>query len=85
MAKQESDFGARLRLVRCWMDINQDEMAEKLFCSAATIGAYERLERFPSTKQVKEIAQILGVPFLWLCGMGPTFAWEVGYNPTEAK
>lgn len=74
---QESDFGKRLELVRCWMDMTQAQFSCVLHCAPSTISAYEDLRRAPTTKQVREMSQILGIPFEWLCGLGPTFAFEL--------
>lgn len=68
-----SDFGKRLKMVRISRDMNQTEFAECLSYSKSAISAYEKGEREPTTTQVKEFAERLGVPFEWLCGWGRDF------------
>lgn len=80
---QESDFGKRLELTRRWLGLTQEQAGVLLQCPKSTIGSYEALTRFPSTKQVRRFAEVLGVPFLWLCGWGPTFSFEVGHILAE--
>lgn len=82
---RESDFGQRLELVRRWLGMNQEQAGELLGISKGTIGSWESLHREPSVKTVREIAEKLNVPFLWLCGYGPTFAFEVREILTESK
>lgn len=71
------EFGLRLKLARVYMGMSQTEMAEHLGVSLKMIYRWESGEREPpNTLRVREIAEKLQVPFEWLCGLGPTFAWE---------
>ncbi len=80
---QESDFGLRLKLCRQWLGLTQQELGVALGTTERTISAYESLLRFPHTSQVRQMSEALGVPFEWLCGLGPTFAWENNTENTE--
>ena len=74
--KMESDFGQRLRMVRYALGVTQTEIANMVGESKQCISDWECVRRFPTTGQVRSIAIKLNVPFEWLCGLGPTFAWQ---------
>ncbi len=77
MMELRSDFGKRLQMVRVSRDMDQREMAELLGVTQRAISFYECNQREPTTLQVKRYAEILGVPFEWLCGWGEDFSFEV--------
>lgn len=72
----ESDFGTRLRLVRVELQMTQPEAAEFFGHSLRTQQDYEGNRKDPGTKRAKEMANQVGVPFLWLIGYGDTFSCQ---------
>jgi len=61
-------FGDRMRRLRLTLNLTQDEFAEQIGLSSATIGKYELLER--PTRSAKHVAATIqlryGVPRTWL-------------------
>lgn len=78
----QSDFGTRLRQLRVERDMTQYEFAELIGHSLRAEQEYETNRRDPGTKRAQEIAEQLGVPWLWLIGYGDTFPWG---NPHEGR
>ncbi len=71
------EFGLRLKLARVYMGLSQIQMADYIGVSHKMMQRWESGERDPpNTLRVREIAEKLQVPFEWLCGLGPTFAWQ---------
>ena len=56
-------LGERIRELREERDLSLRELAKKLDCSAAFLSDIELGRRFPSEKNLKDLAQILNVPF----------------------
>ena len=78
-----SDFGQRLHLVRIARCMDQREMAELLGVTQRAVSFWETGAREPTTKEARRYAEILGVPFEWLCGWGYDFDYEQGDDCCE--
>ena len=68
-----SEFPVRLRLLRTDMGMTQREMAWELGHTERIHAEYENGRKDPGTKRAKEMAETLGVPWMWLIGYGETF------------
>lgn len=56
-------LGQRIRELRDERDLSLRELAKKLGCSAAFLSDIELGRRYPSEKNLKDLARILSVPF----------------------
>jgi|ERR1700730_5911670 transcriptional regulator with XRE-family HTH domain len=56
-------LGQRIRELRDERDLSLRELAKKLDCSAAFLSDIELGRRYPSEKNLKDLARILNVPF----------------------
>lgn len=56
-------LGPRIRELRDKRDLSLRELAKKLGCSAAFLSDIELGRRYPSEKNLKDLAHILNVPY----------------------
>jgi transcriptional regulator with XRE-family HTH domain len=54
-------LGAKMRQIRLWMDMTQEELAEKLGTDSGAISRFERGEREPSLLEILAFSQWTGV------------------------
>lgn len=64
-------IGARIKLIRQGLGLNQATVAEKLNVSPALITAYETGRREPSIKVLIQLAKLLNVTTDWLLDVPP--------------
>lgn len=62
MAREITSFGQWLRLRRKALDLTQEELADRVFCSAVTIRKIEADERRPSKEIAERLAEQLAIP-----------------------
>lgn len=66
---ERARLAARLKEYRRLIGLTQQEVADKLNKPQTTISAWERGVTMPDANQLPEIADVLGVSFLDLCGV----------------
>lgn len=66
---ERARLAARLKEYRRLIGLSQQQVADKLHKPQTTISAWERGVAMPDANQLPEIADVLGVSFLDLCGV----------------
>ena len=69
-------IGARIKMIRQVLGLNQANVAEKLNVSPALITAYETGRREPSIKVLIQLARLLNVTTDWLLDVPPPKPFE---------
>ena len=70
MVEEKSVFARRMRRARDARGLTQKELAEKIGRGQITVSSWERDETSPTIKDLKLIAELLGVRLSWLVGDG---------------
>lgn len=63
-----AEFGTRLKNARESKDINQQELAELMGLTQASISQFEKGQRIPTPKNISKFAEVLGVSREYLAG-----------------
>ncbi len=58
---EKAEIGRKIRILRKTRGLTQEQLAEKLRITRATISNYEIGRRSPHIKELEEIAEVLGV------------------------
>lgn len=75
-------FGQKILLLRIRSKLTQKQLSDKVGCSSAAIGWYERGEKIPTIETAAKIAKALDVSLDWLAYGEITFT---GINAPEIK
>ena len=62
------DYGARIKAAREAADLTQEQLGKMIGVTGVTITRYEKNQRDPRLKQLRSIADALGVPVGYLMG-----------------
>lgn len=62
-------IGERIRISRIGKGMTQTELGKKCGMADSQIGAYERGERVPRERNIRRIAEALGVPYETITGI----------------
>lgn len=60
------DFGSRLKVLRLYKNMKQEDLAHVLSISKSAVGMYERNERQPSFEIIEKISQFFNVSIDYL-------------------
>jgi len=60
--------GSRIKQIRLYLGQSQDEFSKKLGVSQFTLSNYECGKRFPDTRFLRKMKELIKVDLNWLCG-----------------
>ncbi len=63
-----AEFGERLKKARIQKGLNQQQLAEAMELTQASISQFEKGQRLPTTKNIEKFAKVLNVPREFLAG-----------------
>lgn len=69
MENSQLTISSRIKKVRKeYLHLTQAQMAEKIPCSASSIGNYEKGTHVPPIRYIEKLSELSGVSKAWLCG-----------------
>lgn len=79
-------LGDRLKVVRKYLELNQEEVSQKLQITNQTLSRYEKGTRFPDSQFLRRFGSMFNVNANWLLyGIGDLFLDDAGQPPLSEE